>query len=92
MLGQEEAAELARVNEGLAPGSPEVAAILPAPPAAIPASLPEVRTAPTEIRCDRMTTKRRGGIAKLERCNRLLSTTGSFVGQCPRCKGEYVAA
>ena len=92
VLGQEEAAEFARVNEGLAPGSPEVAAILPAPPAAIPASLPEVRTAATEIRCDRLAPKRRGGITKLETCNRLLSTTGSFVGRCPRCKAEHSVA
>jgi hypothetical protein len=92
VLGQEEAAEFARVNEGLAPGSPEVAAILPAPPAAIPASLPEVRTAAVEIRCDRLAPKRRGGITKLETCNRLLSTTGSFVGRCPRCKAEHSVA
>jgi phage portal protein BeeE len=91
VLGQEEAAEFARVNEGLAPGNPEVAAILPAPPAAIPSSLPEVRTA-AEIRCERTVAKRRGGATRLETCNRLLSTTGSFVGQCPRCKGQYAAA
>jgi phage portal protein BeeE len=92
VLGQEEAAEFARVSEGLAPGNPEVAAILPAPPAAIPASLPEVRTAVAEIRCERTVAKRRGGATRLETCNRLLSTTGSFVGQCPRCKGQYAAA
>jgi phage portal protein BeeE len=91
VLGIEEAGQMARVREGLVSGNPEVAAILPAPPAAIPASLPEVRTAVAEIRCTRQTPKRRGGITKLERCNRLLSTSGSFVGQCPRCKAEYEA-
>jgi len=92
VLGQEEAAQLARVAEDLAPGNPEVAPILPAPPAAVPASLPETRSEPVEVRCDSLVAKRRGGVSRMETCNRLLSTTGVFVGMCPRCKREYPIA
>ena len=54
---------------------------------------PDVRTAhePGEVRCDGMTTKRRHGVARIEPCNRLLSRTGTFSGQCPRCKKAYTA-
>lgn len=94
VLGQERAAEVAMVEEDLAPGNPEVAPVPFAPPAAIPTRLPEVRTAApeSEVRCSALTTKRQGGVSKLTTCNRLLSTTGAFEGQCPRCKTLYHAA
>lgn len=94
VLGQEAAAELARVGEDLEPGNPETAPVPFAPPAAIPSALPQLRTEPepVEVRCDALVAKRRHGIAKLERCNRLLSTTGTFVGRCPRCKKDHDTA
>ena len=95
VLGQERAAEVAAVEEDLAPGNPEVAPVPFAPPAAIPTSIPVVRTAAppkVEVRCTALTTKRQNGVARLTTCNRLLSETGVFEGQCPRCKTQYRAA
>jgi hypothetical protein len=82
--------EYAQRQEGIMPGSIETAPIPPAPPAAIPAPI-EARSAPTELRCDGMTAKRRSGVSRIERCNRLLSKAGEFVGTCPRCKKVYAA-
>jgi HK97 family phage portal protein len=82
----------ARSFEGLAPGDVENAAVPFAPPAAIPSSLPiQMRSEPVEFRCSGQHVKRQGGISRLAPCNRLLSTTGSFVGMCPRCKKVYDA-
>lgn len=80
----------ARTKEGLAPGNIEVSATPAAAPQAIPASIP-MQERSAEIRCDGMTNKRRLGVSVLEPCHRLLSTTGSFVGTCPRCKKAYTA-
>lgn len=77
---------------------PEAINVAPIP-AALPAAVvdrlpPDIRSAhePTDVRCDGMATKRRQGVSRIERCNRLLSTTGTFIGHCPRCKKEHVAA
>lgn len=93
-------AEYAAMKEGITPGSPDTAPIAPAPPAAVPTSIPNVppsfsiRTAaadpaPVEVRCQTMMTKRRAGVVGLDKCNALLSTTGTFVGRCRRCKTDY---
>jgi HK97 family phage portal protein len=81
--------EYAQRQEGIRPGSIETAPIPPSPPQAIPAPI-EARAA-HELRCDGMTSKRRSGVSRIERCNRLLSKTGDFVGTCPRCKKVYAA-
>lgn len=89
----------ARKVEGIDPGSIETAPIPQAPPAAMPprmetraAAEPASPAPPTQLRCDGMKRARRAGIVSLETCGRLLSETGVFVGRCPRCKKEYVAA
>jgi HK97 family phage portal protein len=81
--------EDAQRMENLIPGSIEVAPVPFAPPAAMPASLPTERS--MQVRCDGLVTKRRSGVPRLERCNRLLSEHGLFVGTCPRCKKVYDA-
>jgi HK97 family phage portal protein len=81
--------------ETLDPEAINVAPVLAAPPQAeIERVPPDIRTAhdASEMRCDGMASKRRHGVLRLERCNRLLSTEGTFVGACPRCKKQYVAA
>jgi HK97 family phage portal protein len=81
--------EQAQAEEGLVPGDAEYAPIPFAPPAAIPSVIPQVRSVPEEIRCDGMTLKRRSGISRVETCGKLLSTTGTFIGQCPRCRKDH---
>lgn len=83
VIGPERAAEVAAVAEDLAPGNPEVAPVPFAPPAAVPASLPEVREEP-ENRCQNLVS--RNGL--LKPCNKLL-----FADQhtCPRCKAVQAA-
>lgn len=93
--------EIAQEREGILPGDVEQAPMPLAPPAAVPSAAALTRamaaavpTAPAqiaEVRCDGMHSKKRSGVAYLGRCNRLLSTTGSFVGTCPRCKKAYPA-
>lgn len=81
--------------ETLDPDAINVAPVPASPPQADVDRLPpDVRTARAsgDVRCDGMTTKRRHGINRIERCNRLLSTEGAFAGQCPRCKKVYAAA
>jgi HK97 family phage portal protein len=86
--------ELAQSMEGITPGSVELAPVPLAAPSAIPSRLPisEQRAAMVEIRCDGMAQKRRSGVTRIEKCGRLLSKTGSFVGRCPRCDKDYAAA
>lgn len=78
----------ARQMEGLDPGSVELAPIPAAAPGAVPASLPEPRTA-LQVRCDGLRTRRVSGVPQIQPCGRLLSTTGRFEGACPRCKKLY---
>ena len=81
--------------ESLDPNPSNVAPVPVSPPQAIPTLLPpDIRAARSsaELRCDGMTTKRRHGVSRIERCNRLLSMVGTFSGQCPRCKKSYTAA
>lgn len=78
--------------ETLDPNPSNVAPVPVAPPQAIPDRLPpDIRSSNLEVRCDGMTTKRRHGVSRIEHCNRLLSRTGTFTGQCPRCKKPYAA-
>lgn len=80
--------------ESMDPDAINVAPVPASPPQADVDRLPpDIRSArsSTEIRCDGMATKRRHGVSRIERCNKLLSTTGTFSGACPRCKKTYVA-
>lgn len=93
VLGQEEAAAMARESEGLVPGDIEFAPVPFAPPQAIPTSLPiqqrsapVIVPAPTEIRCTG--TRVRAGI--MSPCGKLLAA--DWRGKCPRCKREYPVA
>jgi HK97 family phage portal protein len=86
VLGPEEAAVVAREQEGLSPGDVEFAPIPFSPPSARPTLLPiQTRSEPIEVRCDGKRMLR----GLLKPCNRLLSTTGSFSGMCPRCKKQH---
>lgn len=80
--------EFAAAKEGYLPGDVENAPVPFAVPAAIPTRLPIERNTPTELRCDGLRTLR----GRITACGRLLSTTGRFEGQCPRCKKVYEAA
>lgn len=81
-------------EEGYIPGDVETAPVPFSPPAAIPSVLPtRGRTEEmVELRCDGMRTRRRSGVAYIAKCDKLLSTTGQFVGTCPRCKKHHAAA
>lgn len=88
VLGQEEAASIARTGEGIIPGDVEFAPIPFSPPAALPTSLPIQQRAapvivPTEIRCEG--TRVRNGI--IQKCGKLLAA--DWHGRCPRCKRQY---
>ena len=87
ILGTDEAAALAREGEGLSPGDVEFVPIPFAPPQAIPTRLPiEHRTG--EVRCDGRRLLR--GLIKP--CGKLLAEAGPFIGTCPRCGKEHMAA
>lgn len=87
VLGQQEAAQIAREAEGLTPGDIEFSPVPFAPPQAVPISLPIQRTAlPSELRCDG--TRVRNGI--IQKCGKLLAA--DWHGRCPRCKKEYGVA
>lgn len=91
VIGQEEAAIMAREGEGLAPGDIENAPIPASPPQAIPpASAIQARS--LEVRCEAMVTRVRSGITRMVRCGKLLSTNGVRPTYCPRCKASQVAA
>ena len=78
-------AEQAAQAEGLAPGDIEFSPIPFAPPAAIPASVPGLRSAPESFRCDGRRVLR----GRLVPCGKLL-----YPGtpRCTRCKKEHQAA
>lgn len=84
--------EEAQREEGVIPGSVETAPVPFAPPAAIPDSIPETRADRGDVRCIGTRKRRIAGAIQIVRCEKLLSTTGVFVGRCPRCKREYAAA
>lgn len=90
VLGQEEAATLARRGEGLAPGDVENAAIPNSPPQAVPASI-QARTANVEVRCKNEITVIRAGVKKTITCNRRLGEgpPGSKL-HCFRCKVDAI--
>ena len=73
--------EIAQAKEGYRPGDVENAAV-PQPSFRPPVP---VRLS-GEVRCDGVHPDRPG------RCNKLLSTAGAFIGQCPRCKKQYASA
>lgn len=87
-------AEQAAKEEGYLPGDVEYAPVPFSSPAAAPPSVTvgPVRFGSRELRCDGTTTKHRNGTVQIERCNKLLSRDGMFVGQCPGCKKVYPAA
>ena len=78
--------EEAREDEGMSPGNAEYAPIPFSPPQAVPASLPESRTA-EPVRCDG-TRLLRGRVGP---CNKLLAEAGPFIGRCPRCGKAYAS-
>jgi HK97 family phage portal protein len=84
--------EEARQAEGMAPGNVEYAPVPMAPPQAIPNRVPPETRSSGEVRCDGMVTKRRAGVSRIEKCNRLLTKTGKLPDRCPRCKKEYAVA
>ncbi len=87
VLGPEETLRMTREGEGLSPGDVENAPVPFSPPAAIPsASAFQERS---ELRCDHMMTKRRNGIARIEKCGKLLMAGQSY---CPRCKSPVEVA
>lgn len=95
VLGVDRAAEIAAVEEDIEPGNREAAPVLFAPPSAVPASLPKVRTeapAPVEFRCTGTRIRRQGGASVMAPCGKLLAESGTFVGRCPRCKRDYPVA
>lgn len=87
VIGQEEAANMAREGEGLVPGDVENAPIPFAVPQAIPtaASL-EMRS---EVRCEAIVPRRRSGVMKMVKCDKLLPEGFSY---CPRCKSPRMVA
>lgn len=87
VIGQQEAADLARVYEGIDPGDIEFAPVPFAPPQAFPTSLPTTRSAEA-VRC----TGRRVLKGMLRPCGKLLAEAGPFTGSCPRCGTVYEGA
>jgi HK97 family phage portal protein len=82
--------EEARREEGYLPGDIETMPVAPAPPAAIPTTLPDdtLQSRSQSLRCDGRRVLR--GV--LRPCNALLAETGVFTGVCRRCGKEYTGA
>ena len=86
VLGQQEAADMAREGEGLVAGDVENAPIPFAAPQAIPTAADlQVRS---ELRCQALAPKVRAGVTRIETCNKLIPSGFTF---CPRCKAEVAA-
>ena len=81
--------ELAQRDEGIVPGDVEVAQMPPALPAALPGPAAIPTRSGGDVRCTGLRARRRSGVSYIAKCDRLLSTTGEFVGTCPRCKKVY---
>jgi HK97 family phage portal protein len=88
VIGQEEAADMAREGEGLAPGDVENAPIPLAPPTAFP-SAAAIQTRSDESRCQAIVAKRRSGVMQMATCNKLFPSEWDY---CPRCKSPRIAA
>lgn len=90
VIGQEDAAAMARRGEGLAPGDIENAAIPFSPPSAVPASFPiEARTTIEDVRCTGKIVIK----GLLQTCNRRLGKLAApYEVTCPRCKTVASAA
>ena len=87
VLGVDEAAQIARESEGIAPGDIEYAPVPFSPPAAVPTRLPVARTA-EPVRCSGTRLLR----GRSQKCGKLLAEAGPFTGSCPRCGTSYVDA
>ena len=87
VLGQEEAAEIARQAEGITPGDIEYAPVPFQPPQAVPSSLPVENRSLEPVRCEGKRLLK--GV--IRPCGKLLAEAGPFIGTCPRCKREYSA-
>ena len=87
VIGQDEAADMAREGEGLAPGDVENAPIPFSVPQAIPsaASL-EVRS--QEHRCQAIVPRYRSGVTRMMTCNKAYPADWDY---CPRCKTPRIA-
>lgn len=85
--------EQAAQQEGIIPGDVEFAPVPFAPPQAVPDVIPTTRANDLEggrypqIRCD----GKRIIKGVIRPCNKLLSTTGTFVGRCDRCGKEHTS-
>jgi len=86
VIGVDEAATLARQQEGLEAGDIEYAPVPFSAPQAIPTELPVTRSAEA-VRCDGTRILR--GI--LQPCRKLLAEAGPFIGRCPRCGKAYAS-
>lgn len=91
--------EDAQAAEGVIPGSVETAPVPFAAPAATPDSLPvDTRMASPslmpqdgETRCTGTRMRRMANQLAVVPCGKLLATSGTFTGRCPRCKKVYKA-
>jgi HK97 family phage portal protein len=88
VLGQEEAADLARRGEGLIAGDVEKAPIPFAPPQAIP-TVASLQVRSTEHRCQAIVPRYRSGVTRMTTCNKAYPVEWDY---CPRCKSPRAAA
>lgn len=84
VIGTEEAATLAKQQEGLEAGDIEYAPVPFSPPQAVPVEIPSTRSAEA-VRCDGTRILK----GNLRPCGKLLAEAGPFIGRCPRCGKVY---
>ena len=87
VIGQQEAADMAREGEGLAPGDVENAPV----PFSVPEAFPtpaSLQTRSNESRCQAIVTRYASGVPQLRPCNKLFPNEWDY---CPRCKSARVA-
>jgi len=81
--------EYAQEQEGIIPGSVELAPVPFAPPQAVPDRIPDFLAASADpVRCSGQRMLR----GLLKPCNKLLAQAGPFIGRCERCGTVYEAA